>query len=124
MKSELPLFDALASRDARDRGIERVSIAADQFMDEAIKSVRELRRRLDGVFLAEDIRRELIDMGIKPHSPHAWGALTRTLISMRLIERTGQWVPMRDKRSHARLTPQYQWIVWVRYDGSEWRKQP
>lgn len=110
MKSGLPLFDALASRSARDRGIERVSIAASEFMADALWRMDELRFRLGHVFLAEDMRRELISMGVKPHCPNAWGALTRTLIFQQVIERTGVWVPMRDKRSHARMTPQYRWV--------------
>lgn len=49
---------------------------------------------------------------LKPHvgSPshhNAWGAFTMKLLRTGLIEKTGEYVPMEDKRSHARITPVY-----------------
>lgn len=107
--SDLPLFDAAASRAARDKGVQDVADAAHLFMHAAMQSIPELRKRIVGVFAAEDIRRELTSMGITPHSPNTWGALTRTLASRNEIVPTGAWAPMRDTRSHARMTPQYRW---------------
>jgi hypothetical protein len=46
--------------------------------------------------------------GVVPHHHNAWGALILHAVSQGLLERTGRWTHMRDRRSHARLTPIYQ----------------
>jgi hypothetical protein len=107
MPSGLPLFDAVASRAARDAGI---SAAADNaFMADARDILVRSRADLPPLFLSEDLRLLVSARGCVPQSAHAWGALTRWLIATGVIEATGRWLPMRDVRSHARKSPEYRW---------------
>ena len=46
----------------------------------------------------------------KPGHPNAWGALVRELERDDYLHRTGRWEPMKDPRSHKRLTPTYR--IW------------
>ena len=107
---DLPLFDAAASRGARDEGITRVADHNQNFMILAFDEILRLRSEHDGeVFVGEDLRAALIEKGIVPSKPHAWGALINQLIKRNLIVPTGIYLPMRDVKSHARKTSQYRW---------------
>lgn len=58
----------------------------------------------------EDIRHLALDAGISlPLHSNAWGAVVMlALRRRRLLMKTGRFVPMRDPRSHARMTCEYE----------------
>lgn len=56
---------------------------------------------------AEDFRFTCQSLGLQPHSSGAWGALTRTMLKMNKIKRTGEWRTPRDPMSHGRQIPAY-----------------
>lgn len=56
----------------------------------------------------EQMRDGLLAAGLpRPHHHNAWGALVMAAVRKGLIEKTGRWVPMAHRRSHARMTPTY-----------------
>ena len=63
----------------------------------------------DGTELTgEKLRLTLLENGLaEPRHSGAWGALTGTLARRGMLVPTGKWEPMREKRSHGRLTRTY-----------------
>lgn len=55
----------------------------------------------------EQIRHRLIPYVGKPKHSNAWGGFIMRLLRSGLIEKTGEYVSMCDKRSHARATAVY-----------------
>jgi hypothetical protein len=96
---QLPLFEGELRRDA---GITAVIDNNKDWMDVAISRLRYLD--FDEA-TGEDFRM-LLELPEPKHS-NAWGAFVRTAIARGLIVPTGNWVKMRDPRSHARMTPLY-----------------
>lgn len=61
-------------------------------------------------FTGETIRHKIRPYVGDPHHPGAWGAFTMNLLRAGLIEKTGEYVPMQDERSHARITAVYRLV--------------
>lgn len=112
MKQDHPdLFAAAAgavqeSRAARDDGIGRVTHnVGEAWMAGALRHLLAIPY---ADFTGEDVRKHLLAKGYaKPHHANAWGAVMMTAVKRGLIEKTGEYRPMKDKRSHARATPVY-----------------
>lgn len=96
------LFDE-DGKAARDDGIERVS--RDDFQAQVFGLVRKLPPDVE--VTGEDIRMMATERGIEPHHWNAWGAVMMHMVRSKMIFKTGRWVPMQDKSSHARQTPVY-----------------
>jgi hypothetical protein len=106
MTDQLDLFKAKANR---DEGMARVEEnAGPTFTDAALDAIAKLPR--DFVGPAEDIRIKLTEMGIVPHHPNAWGALTAHALRRKLIAPTGDMTHMRSVKSNARRTPVYRMV--------------
>jgi hypothetical protein len=97
------------SRMARDRGISLVSSNAPSFMDRGIEFIRNLP---PGDYTSEDINARLDIVGIKPHTPKAYGALTSHAVRLGLLEETGRVRQMKKYKSHARRTPVWRRPAW------------
>lgn len=96
-------LDLGLSRQARDAGIERVlENAGVDWKEAASDYIAGLPHgyRCTG----EEIRNACTERGIVPHHPNAWGGLISGAIKSGLLVGTGEYVPMKDKRSHARKT--------------------
>lgn len=98
-------LDLFASRAARNTALQTVADNSGDFMEQGLSFLTFYTpgRELTG----EDIRFKLTNYGITPHDPHAWGALISTAIKRKLLIPTQQFVSMRDKSSHARMTRVY-----------------
>jgi hypothetical protein len=90
-------------RQERDAGIKTVLVnAGDQWRDLVWNYVINLHHGTE--VTGEDIRRACEARGIIPHHPNAWGGTINGLIRQGILIKTGRWVQMKDKRSHARAT--------------------
>ena len=97
--------DLFASIAARDQGLAQTLGNNESWATRALNYIRLIPA---GTFLTgETIREQLIAAGIEPGHPNAYGALIKMARHHRLIEQTGLYVPMRQKKSHARMTPEY-----------------
>lgn len=105
MNGPLPLIDLIASRAERDESLERVAANNQDFITQSLDLIKQLPFGWTGT--GEDISQLTADAGLIPLHPNAYGALTKTALTRRLIRKTGQWVPMRKRTSHARCTPKY-----------------
>lgn len=96
------LFEARADRDL---GLARTGLKNLPWINQAmalLPAMKEAHSEVTG----EDIRVWLSAKGLPdPHSPHAWGALTRTAVLAGLLSDTGRSRPMQIRQSHARRTP-------------------
>ena len=92
---------------ARDEALDRVAGNAVPWFDRARAAAAVAVRALPFFFTGEDVRREISGRVGEPHHPGAWGALVHRLLWEGLIEPTGRYVPMAEKSSHARRTPEY-----------------
>lgn len=103
------LFDKLpraktAAKEQRDAALNRVASNSGEFVDRALAAIQSLPR---GDYIGEEIRNKLIEQGIKPHHPNAWGALINTAQRRGYIKKNGKWRSMQGPKSHARATPEY-----------------
>lgn len=56
--------------------------------------------------LFEDVRKYAVTCGLRaPPSPNAWGAVALDMSKKKMIIRTGDFLPSKDSRSHARSQP-------------------
>jgi hypothetical protein len=107
----LPLFDAAASRAARDDGIAQVGAGRSPrgrsaWLDSAMSVVARLPSGWVGI--GEDIRRIVLNSPAgPPHHPNAWGALIRCAATEGYLVQTGDQKPMTAVRSHARQSLQW-----------------
>lgn len=103
--NQLGLFGA---REARDKGIARVTEHNERWHDRALKMLGTLAgtgRQMTG----EEMRLWLLQHGLdEPSHWNAWGALTRHAALCGLLSDTGKLREMETKKSHARRTP-----VWI-----------
>lgn len=99
------LFDAAASREARDAGLALVGYNAADFIPLGLMMIGRLA---PWTYTGEDIRRQLTAAGITPHHANAWGALVRCAIKRGLLHPTGRYLPMVAVSSHARKTAEYE----------------
>lgn len=95
-------YDLDAARDERDDALARVTRR--HFMDTALEVVATLP---PGEYTGEDVRRRVMDTGLEPHHPNAWGALIRTALIRKLLFETGKITHATDTRSHACRTSVY-----------------
>lgn len=96
----------LFSRLSRDEALERVQKhAGEDWMASALGCIARMERGL--LVTGEDIRHVVEKAVGPPHHHNAYGALVMSAVKRHLIAKTGQWTNMRDKRSHARMTPVY-----------------
>lgn len=103
-KKDPDLFDAAASREARDEGLEQVEEAAGAWMSMATAAVEALPAGWEGT--GEDIR--IMSAGMPPpHHHNAWGAMINTCVRKGWLVWTGEIRNMRSVRSHARATKVY-----------------
>lgn len=100
-------LDLLSGRAARDAALKAVLENAGAFTDQAREAFPLLFAKGDRI-KGEDIRVALTDAGIEPHDPHAWGALTKSLIKREYIQPTNEWAQMQAETSHARMTRVYE----------------
>lgn len=98
------------SRAERDIGIARVALRNDEWMDRALTFLPAMKREQTEV-TGEDMRIWLRAHGLdEPTKPNAWGALTRTAVTLGIIADTGRVSQMKAKRSHARRTPVWRFL--------------
>ena len=96
-------------KDLKEKGLQLVRENNDNWMERAIKSVRQYLHYgwYGDDFTGEDIRLACeLEVGHPKHQ-NAYGALINTLIKRKIIVPTGEYRPMKDKTSHARSTPVY-----------------
>lgn len=101
-------FDHAAT--ARDSAIARTAAANAWWFSQAFDLLASPSFRNSLVhFTGEDLRQEVeIHIG-SPSHPNAIGSFIMLALKRGLIEKTGNFVPMKLKASHARLTPVYRW---------------
>jgi hypothetical protein len=102
-------YDLFGSRKARDEGIALVSGNAESFMARGIEFISRLP---PGDYTSEDINARLVIVGITPHTPKAYGALTSHAVRLGLLEDTGRVRQMKKYKSHARRTPVWRRPAW------------
>ena len=107
--SALPLFDRTASTRERDRGIRDEKSVNSDWIARCLDHLVALKGTTPEGFTGEDIRAKVIEACGFPSHPNAFGALTMQAVRKKIIVPTGQWVPMKDRSSHARKTPTYKW---------------
>ncbi len=88
----------------RDEGIKTVTEHNESWMELCLKSIERVTWQS---FTGEDVRFHCSKMVGLPHHSNAWGALINSLVKRGIIEKTGEYRPMRDDNSHARSTPVY-----------------
>lgn len=97
--------DLFAAAAARDQALAQVQSHNEKWSARAIGYIRLISPGT--ILTGETIRERLVAASIEPGDPHAWGSLIKLARHHRLIEPTGQYVPMQQKKSHARMTPEY-----------------
>jgi hypothetical protein len=100
-------FDLFGARQDRDEALERVSLNNQQWMDAALRHLREVFYKGYGTLTGEDIRERLVPVIGPPKHWNAWGAFINHAISAKIITATGDYRHMHGDRSHARRTPVY-----------------
>jgi len=103
MAEQLDIIDLIASIKARDEGIKTVSEHNSEWVAEYLTFVTRLP--VGWIGTAEDIRAAATFN--QPKHPNAWGAACSTAVRRGLLEKTGNYVKMKFKKSHARATPEY-----------------
>jgi len=94
-----------AARAARDDGVAKTSAKNSEWMERALDLVTSMKGSLEE-FTGEMLRMKLRAAGLSdPSKPHAWGALTITLVKKGVIVDTGKVSQMFTEKSHARRTP-------------------
>ena len=104
------MSDLFTAAKARDSAIARTAASNAWWFSQAFDLLASptFQNRLDR-FTGEDLRQE-VEIHIGPPShPNAVGSFIMQALKRGLIEKTGVYVPMKLKASHARMTPQYRW---------------
>lgn len=101
--TQRPVMDAAGSRAEREAGTSKIESANSEWLKDYLEFVARLPAEWTGT--GEDIR--AVAPVRAPTHPNAWGAATQAAIRVGLIEKTGRHLPMKDKSSHARETPEY-----------------
>lgn len=99
----LPLFDAAASVELRDRGIELAAIQRSGLVVLA-REIAVMIAARDGVVNADDVVAEMVKRG---YGVHALGNAAGAIFRDRRFEWTGKFVI--SQRPHARCNPIRQW---------------
>lgn len=106
LPGQLSLFE---SRKARDEGMEKTRSKNSVWLKLCLTTISSSLWH-EWVGSGEDLRDWLLapprNMPSPTH-PNAWGSLIREATTKGLIEKTGRYVQMRQKSSHARMTPEY-----------------
>lgn len=96
----------------RDKALAKVAGRSSEWIERALSLIPNIRR--DGLPHArrlvsgEDVRVWLEQRMDPPHHHNAYGALIRTAIKRKILLPTDQFVQMRTKKSHARMTRLYE----------------
>lgn len=90
---------------ARDAALARTKTNNAQWTESAILTVEGWVAGWTGT--GENIRHAVESIAGEPGHPNAWGMLVRILLKRGIIVRTGRYLKMQDKKSHARMTPEY-----------------
>lgn len=98
-------FNLDVARMERDMAIAAVSGSNARWIDDAFLVAAALPSGWVGT--GEDIRREVELVASGPGHHNAWGALIALLAKRRVLIKTGRYMNMKLKRSHARMTPEY-----------------
>jgi hypothetical protein len=106
---QLHLFDPPAAIAARDAALAKVLPTDSPWMVQVLDALTPEFKRNHPTFTGETLRVSLLVKIDPPHHHNAWGALTKTLLSRKIIKPTGRWVSMSTKSSHARQTRTYFW---------------
>lgn len=99
MKRRRPLFpDLLQGEVERDKALERVQLANQDWVDHAINTIRFLSRHND-TFTTDDVWAKV---AFKPHEPRAMGAAMRAASQAGIISPTGVYQKSHRTACHAR----------------------
>jgi len=93
------------AKQARDEALERVAEKSKMWQQQALALIPYYPER---EATGEALRLWVSEQIGPPHHHNAAGALIAQARRLKLIERTGEWVPMKLKRSHARMNPVYE----------------
>ena len=112
------LFEADIAKSRRDAGLLTVDENAKPWSDIAFEALLGMRSETDlSTFTAEHIRLQIEKKIGNPHHHNAWGALIMKAVKRGIIINTGEYVPMKTPRSHARRTPVYVWNTFENWDN-------
>ena len=104
----MDLFDFTQAIVARDEGIAKVADNSQPWFARDYVALAQFCKSNRGAeVIGEDIRRALMDQGLKPHHPNAWGALIRCAVKDEYLHRTGAWRSPSAVASHGRPTSVY-----------------
>jgi hypothetical protein len=89
--------------------LDQVASNSGKWMSDFAQAARsQLSEKVGVNMLGEDIRKLVVDAGLRPpHSPNAWGSAVTLLKRRNVIAETGRWLAMRSEGSHARRSPEY-----------------
>ena len=93
-------YDLFQGEQQKREGLDLTSEHNQDWMDHAIATARLWLPRTR-VFQADEIRGCVAPIAGEPKHPNAWGALTRSLISLAVIRPTGDYKKSRSVRNHA-----------------------
>lgn len=92
---------------ARAEAVTQVESHNKTWLAEGLAMIAEPTHDMQGwVGTGEDLRKKLTRLR-RPGHPNAWGALIMQAVRKGLLIPTGRYLPMKDKSSHARKTPEY-----------------
>ena len=94
-----------AAEKARDEALAQVAANNPTWMDDALGAINNMPTCWAGI--GEDLRGYVSSVVGDPGHPNAWGALINTAVRRGLLFPTGRYLKMRQKKSHARKTPEY-----------------
>lgn len=105
-ENPLPLFDTPTPEPAaRERDYALEAASHRPFQTSVFADI--ISRPAGGEFTGEDVRISATKRGAVAGNPHAWGAAIMAAIKSGLMEPTGRYVRMHEKRSHGRKTAVY-----------------
>lgn len=99
-----------ASRVLRDRAIEQVTDnERKEWVELHDKELMWFLIEWKGRgFITETFRVWFLGRGNrKPHHPNVWGALWMRAAKAGRVEKTGKYLPMQERKSHARMSPEW-----------------
>jgi hypothetical protein len=106
-------LDGEKSKKNKDAGIRQVSRSNLNWLIAVHERLRKISKEREGQMVTgEDVRSTLMEFGLEPNHPNAWGALINGLIKKKVLIRTNSYRSMKDPRSHARSTRVYKLAGW------------
>lgn len=101
MTEQLHLFDG---EQLKEEALQRLENHNWDWMCYGLVAIRD---RDWGEVTGEDLRLKLLPLIGRPHHHNAWGALIHRAVKKGFLTPTGRFRPMKQPRSHARMTPVY-----------------